>query len=124
MDRHEPGPAPEVPIFALVIPPADKDRRFTRPWVARIKGLSDRFGVEREFIRPLTDWTQARGRAGRVRGLSHVFVLHVGWVVEACYLVDPADEYESRFFARVQTAGLQPIEATEVVEWAANQEPR
>lgn len=115
------GPGPEVPIFALVVPPPSDDRLADRPWVARITGLSDHFGVRRQFLRPLTDWSRARGR---VRGPSHTFVLRLGWVVEACYLVDPHDELPSRFFARVQSAGLQPIEILEVVEWAANHDQR
>lgn len=122
-EPEPPGPAPDTPIFALVIPPPAGDRIADKPWVARITGLSDHFGVRRQFLRPLVDWSHARGRPGRVRGLSHTFVLRVGWVVEACYLQDPHDEVTSRFFARVQPAGLQPIEVQEVVEWAVVQQP-
>lgn len=54
-----------------------------RPWVARIDGTDERYGLRREFIRPLNDYRNAHAAwSGNVYGLVARFPLHSGHLYE------------------------------------------
>lgn len=99
---------------------ASVSRDTERPWVARITGTSTRFGLRRQFVPALTDWSGAKGSIGRLRGVVHSFPLRAGWVVEISDYVGRRHRL-SRWFGRVTESGLVELAREEVVAWAAEQ---
>ena len=53
----------------------------TRPWVARIAGLSAEYEYHREFLRAKQDWTEANHSGSR--GVFFVFALTEGEYCQA-----------------------------------------
>lgn len=54
-----------------------------KPWAALIRGPSIKFGLEREFIRPMNDWREAhRSWRGNVYGKVATFPLREGHLYE------------------------------------------
>jgi hypothetical protein len=94
------------------------DRKM-HPWVARILGLSTRYGLEREFIGEVRDYTDAHcARSGRVSGVTATFALREGWVIEYQRVTKRG---LTRSFARVTIDGLVDMSSEEVLRWAAAQ---
>jgi hypothetical protein len=103
--------------------PAGRAAKFTKqPWVARITGLSPKFGMAREFVPVMRDHGQAhQAKSGRLSGVIATFALQVGWVCEVAEF-DRQGRLQRRF-VRVEADGLIDITATEAMEWAASQPP-
>jgi GNAT superfamily N-acetyltransferase len=76
----------------------DKALGVQKPWVARIRGLDLRYELEREFVDPKTDYSDADKKG---RGAKHWFILEPG-VYEA---FEPLKRGERRFFLRVDAEG-------------------
>lgn len=56
-----------------------------KPWVARILGPDLRFGLAREFVKPLRDWSEAKmSWRGRISGATATYMLRSGSVFEIC----------------------------------------
>lgn len=90
-----------------------------KPWVARITGVSTRYGLRRAFVEPQRDWSESkRACSGRIRGVIYVFVLRAGWVVETH---TQGKKGMRRGYSRVTTGGLEPLTHEQVVAWAAEQ---
>lgn len=54
-----------------------------KPWVAEIKGLCPKFGLAREFVQPMNDWSQAsRAMSGNIYGRVATFALRNGNLYE------------------------------------------
>lgn len=49
----------------------------SRPWVARLTGLDERFGFRRDFVRGVYDYTRANGKRGG-RGIYIYYALPPG----------------------------------------------
>jgi hypothetical protein len=112
----------EAPLYVLRPPRSESGDRM-RPWVARILGPCARYGLEREFVRPLADLSEAdRDRRGRLRRVVATFPLRAGWVVD-CWHKDTRGRHWVRYFARVTEAGLVEMTQEEVTAWAETQHP-
>lgn len=72
----------------------DKNRR---PWVARIRGLSEKYGLDREFLSGLRDYRGSNGTGSR--GIMITYVLHSGHVYEVRELLSWSSE--RRYFCHV-----------------------
>lgn len=54
-----------------------------KPWVARILGPSAKFGLEREFVRPMNDWAKAhQAWSGNTYGVVATFPMRDGYLYE------------------------------------------
>lgn len=109
------------PIYVFRAPPS-VSAATQRTWVARVHGISTRYGLDREFVRALNDFSAAkRGSvSGKMRGVVSTFPLRAGWVVEVSH---PGRRGPVRYFARVTADGLDRMTAEEVTRWAAAQTP-
>lgn len=113
----------EAPLYVLELAPSES-MDSVRPWVARIIGTSEKFGLERRFVEALTDYSgSSRSCAGRLRGVVHAWPLRVGWVVEAQhYRRTRSKRHLTRYLAVVRAAGLEELDAEAVASWAAQVE--
>lgn len=55
----------------------------SKPWVAKITGLSDKFGFQREFVKGVADYSQSSGNGNR--GVNFRFVIEEGPIYERFY---------------------------------------
>lgn len=86
-----------------------------RPWVARITGQDRQFGLAREFVKGVWDYTHASGKFGG-RGIYIYWALPPG-VYEMYRPVSWNERSDERFFFRVDDSGeIQPITRDEVLE--------
>lgn len=93
-------------------------RKFTgneKPWVARIVGTCDRYGLDREFVRPHRDYRDAS--ISLRSGLYHWYFLDDGYYEIRAVL---SCTRRRRYFARVVNGLITEVEREEVVEWANN----
>lgn len=89
-------------------------RDTTRPWVARITGLSAEYEYHRQFLRAKQDWTQANS-AG-TRGAHFVYTLTEGEFYEAYRKT--SQQLSERIFLTVTAEGdVVEIEQEEVDQW-------
>jgi hypothetical protein len=93
-----------------------------KPWVAHIVGRASRYGLAREFLRPMRDWKHATKRmSGRVDGIRDSFILETGWVCEFCTYAPNwcgrKKQESERFFAEVREDGLHRMTLEEVLAW-------
>jgi hypothetical protein len=96
-------------------------RASQKQWVARIVGISPRFGFEREFVRPRKDYRNAkRGMSGRA-GIGSVFLLEADWV---CEFNQWENWKEKRYFALVTVDGLRHMSEDKVIEWLRSSSAR
>lgn len=88
-----------------------------RPWVARLTGLDRQFGLVREFVKGVWDYTYARGKRGG-RGIYIYWSLAPGLYE----IFRPVSwRHEERFFFRVDDGGeIQTITHDEVLECLKN----
>lgn len=79
-------------------------RNKTKPWVARILGTCDHFGLEREFIRGYNDYAAASGTGGR--GIYTLYALDTG-----VYEVNERVSWKGvrRYFIQVENAEIAEI---------------
>lgn len=88
------------------------DRRgaMPRPWVARVVGRCPKYGVAREFLRPMTDYGAARGTGNR--GLTMVYAL-----TDGLYDVNERTSWRKwrRYFLRVTGEQSSEIDRDEVL---------
>lgn len=88
-------------------------RKF-RPWVARLTGLDNRFGFQREFLVGMRDYSRADARC--FRGIFEYFSLFPG-VYEINECIKPGQA--RRYFVRVEDAQIIEIGKEEVGHWLA-----
>lgn len=81
----------------------------TRPWVARIGGLDDKYGFRREFQRGQKDYSRANSIGSR--GVYEYFALNDG-----IYEIHERVTWKRtrRYFVRVEGAGIIEISKEEV----------
>jgi hypothetical protein len=83
------------------------------PWLAEIVGHSRRYGLDRRFLRPAVDWTEANTRG--TRGVVHHWALRPNAVYEAYY---PTSWTKARrVFLRVVDGGTEEITRDQVEAW-------
>lgn len=83
----------------------------TRPWVAKITGLDDRFGFKREFQRGTRDYSQANSTGSR--GIFCYYPLKPG-----LYEINERLSWKrtKRWFARVEDCKITEITKEEVIQ--------
>lgn len=88
-----------------------------RPWVARLTGLDRKFGLAREFVKGVPDYTHASGKAGG-RGIYIYWALPPGLYE----IYRPVSwKHEERFYFRVDNDGeLHIVTRDEVLECLKN----
>jgi hypothetical protein len=87
-----------------------------RPWVAAILGTDPKFGLRREFVRPMTDWANARRAwSGNIYGREARFLLRDGCLYEVCRLRgNSSKRHLAREFVAIEKRrriALEPAEA-------------
>lgn len=86
-----------------------------RPWAARIVGRSSRWGLEREFVEPLSDWSDAHlTRSGNIYGLRSSFPLREGELYE---YIEPTGKYPGRKYAIPVDGELKHFTKEEALAW-------
>lgn len=83
-----------------------------KPWVARVVGPDDRFGLQREFLRPKKDY--ARANSVGSRGVISYFHLYEGHLYE----VNSPQTWKGvrRYFCYVHNRELVELPAREVYD--------
>jgi len=87
-----------------------------RPWVARVDGIDQKYGLRREFVRPLNDWAESRRAwSGNIYGRVARFPLRDGNLYEVSRLRGNSSrrrvEREFLELAAGKRAKLDPLEA-------------
>lgn len=86
-----------------------------RPWVAEIRGVDPKYGLQRTFLDPMTDWRDARRAwSGNVYGRVAHFALRQGRLYEVLRCKGkPSKRVAVREFllAEKRFPGLEPLEA-------------
>jgi hypothetical protein len=87
-----------------------------KPWVAAILGTDPKYGLQREFVRPMTDWANARRAwSGNIYGRESRFLLRDGGLYEVCRLRGRSSRrHLTREFVAVEErkrVALEPAEA-------------
>lgn len=91
-----------------------------KPWVAKIKGLSYQYdGLEREFIKPLGDFSEAN--SVKSRGAFFYFHLFDGCIYEIYEHI--TWKKDRRYFVWVHDGQLIEIEKWEIIQYHASAEP-
>lgn len=84
--------------------------RARRPWAARLTGLSEQHGFEREFLKPQKDWSSSNGIGSR--GVYLVYHLREGSFYQVHKLLNWT---KSRtYFCRVESGHLVEMSREEV----------
>jgi len=87
-------------------------RRLIWPWVARITGIDERYGLAREFVRCHKDYSRANSTGSR--GIYAYYILGDG-----IYEVNQRESWKRtrRYFIRVVEDKITEISREEVLEW-------
>lgn len=86
----------------------------SRPWVARITGLSAEYQYHREFLDAKQDWTQANSVGSR--GVFFVYTLTEGEFYEAYRKI--SQQQSERLFLTASSEGdVVEVEQEEVDQW-------
>lgn len=112
-----------TPLFVLSTVQSSVMDHDAKPWVARIRGPSEKWGLDREFIRGLRDYEHAdTNMRGVPRGIVTRFPLRIGWLVE-CYHRASGRQRDgwTRYFGLVRPGGIEVWTADAVAAWAATQ---
>lgn len=91
--------------------------RMNRPWVAEIRGLSPRYGYDRQFLRAKADYKRANSRGSR--GVVLWWTLESGRVYEARYRTS-WKVWEHRFIAVADDGDIKDLTEEEVRAWLAS----
>lgn len=85
---------------------------FPEPWVARITGLDDRYGLAREFVRARKDYTNANSVGSR--GVFNVY-----WLENGLYEVEERISWRQprRWFCRAEAGRIIRMTREEALEW-------
>lgn len=104
------GEARDIPRMERYADMMGRDR--SRPWIARITGLDEKYGFAREFLRGQKDYSQANSTGSR--GVYVYFPLKAG-----IYEVNERLSWKNtrRYFCRVENAEIIEITKDEVVGW-------
>lgn len=81
-----------------------------RPWVARITGLDERYGLAREFLKPLRDYRDSNSTCSR--GVMLVFQLEEGSYFEVNELL--SWKRERRYFCRSEGGSTVEVQESAV----------
>lgn len=91
-----------------------------QPWVARLDGTDSRFGLAREFVQRLNDWSRAcRSIRGRTRGVVATFPLRSGHMYEVSRTRGRSTKRVVREFLRVGDGRhemVEPLDALAAIE--------
>lgn len=81
-----------------------------KPWVARIGGVDEKYGLAREFIKPMNDWRDAsKAWSGNTYGVVATFALREGALYEVCRLRGRSSRrHVSREFVWVEDGKMHP----------------
>lgn len=91
-----------------------------RPWVARILGPCPKYGLAREFVRPLNDWKDARRAwSGNLYGVVATFPLRDGAMYEVSRLRGTSsNRHVAREFCWMEAGERLKRSPDEALEWA------
>lgn len=80
-------------------------------WVARLKGLDEKWGFAREFIHGQADWSRAK-----MTGSRGIFVYYA--LADGLYEVNKRISWKhvKRYFIRIENAEIMEISREEVVK--------
>ena len=115
-----------TPIYVLSTPPSHTMDGDAKPWVARIRGTSEQYGLARDFVPAHRDYADADTNSrGALRGVVTRFPLRVGWVVECYHRVSHRhkDGWD-RYFGLVREDGIEHWTPEATQEWADAQSRR
>jgi hypothetical protein len=84
-------------------------------WCARIKGFGKRYKFEREFLRGITDWTNANSRG--TRGARISWILEPGELYEVKYKTSWRSE--ERYFCYVHEGEIAKLSEGEAERWVS-----
>lgn len=87
-----------------------------KPWVAKINGIDTKYGLAREFIKPMNDWRDAhKACSGNVYGVMANFALRDGNLYEVSRLRGRSSKrHVAREFIEIREGKpvqLEPLEA-------------
>lgn len=93
-------------------------RQVPRPWVARIDGPCDRYGLARTFIDPMRDYRgYRRAMSGNEYGVVATFPLRSGHLYEVSRLRGRSSKrHVSREFYWLDGQEMQPLEPAEALD--------
>ena len=88
-----------------------------KPWVARIGGPCERYGLQREFVQPMNDWRHARRAwSGNTYGVRSTFALRDGNLYEVSRLRGRTSKrYVAREFVAISGGKRQPLDPDEAL---------
>lgn len=86
------------------------------PWLARITGLSARWGLEREFLQAKLDYSRANSRG--TRGVYYCWPLASGEIYETAYKA-AWNRVEREFLKVTDDGRVEKITRQEVDAWLA-----
>jgi hypothetical protein len=84
-----------------------------RAWVAKITGLSDKYGLDREFVRAAKDYRRANSRG--TRGVYASYMLEYGYIYE----VSSPQSWSTteRYFLLAGPHGGERMSKSDVISW-------
>lgn len=91
-----------------------------KPWVARIAGTDEKYGLAREFVQPMNDWRDARKAwSGNTYGVMATFALRSGEMYEVSRCRGKSSKrYVAREFVFVEDGVLSKREPLEALAFA------
>ena len=86
-------------------------------WIAKLKGLDEKWGFAREFVRGQADWSCAK-----MTGSRGIFVYYA--LADGIYEVNERTSWKhvKRYFIYVQNAEITEVSREEVLTWLANED--
>lgn len=101
-------------------------REVPRPWVARIDGPDELYGLRREFVPAMNDWRRARPAwSGNVYGIIATFHLREGALYEVSRLRgNPSKRRVAREFVWAEGGKLHPRSDEEALAIVAGDDDR
>ena len=84
-----------------------------RPWVAEITGTDEKFGLNREFLRGVNDYSRANSK--KTRGVYTLYTMTEGHLYETKY--KESWNKEERYYFRVDSGAEIRMDLPEVMAW-------
>lgn len=84
----------------------------TKPWVAKITGTCPKFGLSREFVKGVADYSSSSGNGNR--GVNFRFVIEEGEIYE--YYCKTSWKRSEREFVRYKDGEKETLTKQEVLE--------